>query len=204
MQPPPGHSLGWDVRVGNWEVLCALALAAVPGSAGVLRRHSLYQERSRVQRVRGYGKPECGCPASLSLPPSFRCSLDWDWEMPRVGECSSFLALRLPPPRNCPRSASAALPCPLGSVFHSRLGIRWWEAGRKPCLAGEGGVLMKNIYIFSAYRKPNIGLEARNGEGNKPKANSRGKKFLLKQALYSFLRSQVQSLQGELRRNVGL
>lgn len=34
--------------------------------------------------------------------------------------------------------------------------------------------------IFSAYRKPNIGLEARNGEGGKkPKANSGGKKFLL-------------------------
>lgn len=38
---------------------------------------------------------------------------------------------------------------------------------------------MKYIYIYIAYRKPNIGLEARNGEGEKPKANSREKKFLL-------------------------
>lgn len=38
----------------------------------------------------------------------------------------------------------------------------------------------EKIYIFSAYRKPNIGLGARNGEGKKKtKANSRGKKFLL-------------------------
>lgn len=38
---------------------------------------------------------------------------------------------------------------------------------------------VNEIYIYIAYRKPNIGLEARNGEGEKPKANSREKKFLL-------------------------
>lgn len=37
---------------------------------------------------------------------------------------------------------------------------------------------VKRRIIFSAHRKPNIGLAARNGEGKKPKANSRGKKFL--------------------------
>lgn len=59
------------------------------------------------------------------------------------------------------------------------------------------------IYIFSAYRKPNIGLEARNGEGKNPKQTTR-EEIPTKQAFYSFFSSQVQSLQGELRTNAGL
>lgn len=57
--------------------------------------------------------------------------------------------------------------------------------------------------IFSAYRKPNIGLEARNGEGKEKKktqSKQRREEIPTKQAFFSFFGSQVQSLQGELRR----
>lgn len=61
---------------------------------------------------------------------------------------------------------------------------------------------MKKKNIFSAYRKPNIGLEARNGEGKKKKPQSKQQREEIptKQAFFSFFGSQVQSLQGELRR----
>lgn len=50
--------------------------------------------------------------------------------------------------------------------------------------------------IFSAHRKPNIGLAARNGEGKHPKQTAQGEKFLPNKVSIHSSNSRCKSLWG--------